>query len=123
MGSRKTNQEGLRMKNIKCVHFNRGYCKFGDKCQNKHPDKVCNNKDCFNENCDFRHPNPCKYGPRCFYQKKVCLYSHQNLPCDETNSKFEELEKKILAIEKQIKVVRKNLIKISLNKLIRDLRS
>ena len=88
MGSRKTN--------IKCAHFDRGYCKFDQKCK-----KVCNDKDCINETCDFHHPNPCKYGPRCkFYQKKVCLYSHERLQCEENSNKLEELEKKILAIEK-----------------------
>ena len=101
MGSRKTNQEGIKI--IKCVHFDRGYCKFGEKCKNKHNDKVCNDKDCINDNCDFRHPNPCKYGPRCkFYLKKVCLYSHVKLPCEENRSKIKELEKKILAFEKVI---------------------
>ena len=108
MGSRKTNQEGSRIKNIKCVHFDRGYCKFGEKCKNKHPDKVCNDKDCTNDNCDFCHPNHCKYGPICkFYQKKVCLYSHVKFPCEENISKIEELEKKILAIEKVNKTSKK----------------
>ena len=104
MGSRKSNNQN------KCAHFDRGYCKFGEKCKNKHPDKVCNNKDCFNENCDFRHPNSCKYGPRCkFYQRNVCLYSHEKLPCpcEENNIKFEELEKKILGIEKLNKTSKK----------------
>ena len=69
--------DSFRNKKRKCDYYDRGYCKYGDKCDNEHPDKICLNPNCFDEKCPSRHPNPCKYGPRCHYnRKKSCFYSH-----------------------------------------------
>ena len=56
MGPKKDPNQDLKKR--KCTHFDRGYCKFGDKCHKKHPDKVCSDTNCFNETCELRHPNP-----------------------------------------------------------------
>ena len=85
----------------KCVYHDRGYCKFGDKCHNQHPDKVCFNN-CFNEDCEFRHPNPCKYGQRClFNKKKTCVYSHVTFACD--SEKIKNIENKLKEFENKEK--------------------
>ena len=43
MGPKKDlNNEKVRIKNKICHYYDRGFCKFGDTCYNKHPDKVCN---------------------------------------------------------------------------------
>lgn len=49
-----------------CTHFVRGYCKLGESCNFRHPDrelidrgKVCKywlQQRCFDTNCSFRHP-------------------------------------------------------------------
>ena len=66
MGPKK---DQLRIKTIKCPYNNRGYCKFGDECTNKHVDKVCNDRDCIEE--------VSKFGLRWKHnKKKLCSYSH-----------------------------------------------
>ena len=42
---------------------NRGYCKQKTECENKHSYKVCDDLDCNEDQCEKRHPNPCKFGP------------------------------------------------------------
>ena len=66
----------------------------GDNCLNKHPDKVCNDINCTEDQCDKRHPNPCKFGMRCkFNKKKVCSYSHVTFA--SSDEKTDVLEKKL----------------------------
>ena len=61
MGPKKEqNNSKFKIKSEKCSYYDRGYCKFGDKCDKKHPDKVCNDENCLEDNCEKRHPNPCK---------------------------------------------------------------
>ena len=77
MGPKKSDK--TKIKSIKCPYYDRGYCKHGDECFNRHPAKVCEDEDCFGENCEKRHPNPCKFGIRCAYNRKnVCSYLHAN---------------------------------------------
>ena len=103
MGPKK---DQLRIKTIKCPYNNRGYCKFGDECTNKHVDKVCNDRDCIEEVCDKRHPNPCKFGLRCKHnRKKLCSYSHVTFASDD--GKIVALEKKFDVLENQLKDIKK----------------
>ena len=97
----------------KCKFFNRGYCKNKEACENLHNDKVCDDLDCDEKNCDKRHPNPCRFGPRCqFKKRKECLYLHVTLvpndgAIEALNLKFtntfkkleQDLEQKDLEIE------------------------
>ena len=95
MGPKKNSKN----KSEKCQYYDRGYCKNGKDCQDNHPDKVCPDSKCFEENCTFRHPNPCKFGQRCFFnKKKICSFSHVTLVSDE---RFEEMEKRIKNLEKE----------------------
>ena len=77
MGPKKNKQDSPKSKNLKkCSYFDRGYCKHSDKCFNFHPekDKICEDSNCLNVDCDLRHPNPCKFGARCIFRKKnECL--------------------------------------------------
>ena len=51
----------------------------------------------------MRHPNPCKFGPRCtFKMKEICLYSHEYDETDDTK-KVDEMEKKLKIVEKERK--------------------
>ena len=98
------NKYDFRITAKKCQLYDRGYSKYKEKCTNKHPDKVCDDPNCSEDKCDKRHPNPCKYGQRCrFSRKKVCLYSHDTLVCDD--SRMNALAKKVEAFEKQISVL------------------
>ena len=107
MGPKK---DQLRIKTTKCPYNDRGYCKFGNECNNKHVDKVCNDRDCTEEVCDKRHPNPCKFGLRCKHnKKKLCSYSHVTFASDD--GKINALEKKFEVLEnlKRRMVWKKNL--------------
>ena len=112
MGPKKQ-QKSDTIRTIKCTYYDRGFCIFGDKCNNKHPDKVCDDPNCSEENCDKRHPNPCKFGIRCnFNRKQICLYSHVTFASDDTKinaltnkftKKFESLESKIKEMQVSLK--------------------
>ena len=94
-------QDSFRNKNTKCDYFDRGYSKYGESCNNEHPDIVCVDANCFDDKCPARHPNPCKYGPRCHYNKKYkCYYSHLTLAQDVDKKRIVELEKKVNNLEK-----------------------
>ena len=102
MGPKK--KDNFRNKNEKCEHYNRGYCRNGERCQEHHPDKVCPDSNCFDEKCPHRHPNPCKFGRRCvFNKKKICCYSHVTLVSDDAK-KMEEMEKRLTNLEKEKQV-------------------
>ena len=70
MGPKK-NADKFRIKPEKCQYHDSRYCKFGDKCNTKQYEDVCNDKNCTGSNCDKRLPNPCK---------KECSYSHVTFP-------------------------------------------
>ena len=110
MGPKKdTNKEKVK---VKCPYFNRGFCKKGEECLKHHPDKVCKDPNCFSDDCEERHPNPCKFGNRCVFQrKKICLYSHVTTSSDDGNlntlekkfkTKFEALEQKTLEFKNKV---------------------
>ena len=97
----KTNSDKLRIKTRKYQYHDRGYCKHGETCNNKHPEESCNDETCSEKNCDKRHPNPCKFGYRCKYKKKnVCSYSHITLVSDDKN---DDLEKKLKVLSDQMR--------------------
>ena len=106
MGPKKQqNNDEFRIINKKCPYYNRGYCKFGDRCNYKHLDKVCDDINCNEESCDKRHPYPCKFGLRCkLNRKKICLYWHVTFaPGDSKIDALEKkLDKKIGALEKRV---------------------
>ena len=84
----------FKNKSKKCPYYKTGYCKNGEACQDYHPDKVCPDMNCYEEKCPFKHPNPCKFGQRCiFNKKKICFFSHVTLVSDD---RFEPLGKKDL---------------------------
>ena len=49
----------------KCRYFNRGFCKYGQKCRFYHPRQVCNEflleGICRQHKCPQRHPRHCRY--------------------------------------------------------------
>ena len=97
--------DSFRNKKRKCDYYDRGYCKYGDKCDNEHPDKICLNPNCFDEKCPSRHPNPCKYGPRCHYNRKnSCFYSHITIVNPDNNKEtFKKMENMIEEMSKKMK--------------------
>jgi hypothetical protein len=98
MGPKKDkSKDNFRNKNGRCVYFNRAYCKHGASCRDIHPDKVCPDPNCFEQDCELRHPSPCKCEPRCiFNRKKICLYAHNTLDNnDNSDKKLKELEKRV----------------------------
>ena len=103
MGPKKRDKN--RIKSIKCLYYDSGYCKHGEECFNIHPNNVCEDDDCFGENC--------KFGIRCkFNRQKLCSYLHVPfVPNDgkidalvnEFNKKFEVLENELKKEQEKIK--------------------
>ena len=50
---------------LKCRYFNRGFCKYKNKCRFGHPRQICSdyleNGKCEKRPCDQRHPKQCKW--------------------------------------------------------------
>ena len=44
----------------RCKWWNRGYCKFKQKCPFLHPKEICIEEKCVDKDCQKRHPNNCK---------------------------------------------------------------
>ena len=113
MGPKKKQEtDKTRIKNLKCPYYDRGFCKFGVECFNKHPDKVCESQNCSGEECDKRHPNPCKFGTRCKYNRtKVCSYLHVTFVPDDhkIDALAKKFENKFEVLENQLKDMQKNL--------------
>ena len=64
--------------------------------------------DCDEDGCKKRHPNPCKFGPRCqFNKRKECLYMHVTLASDD--GKIQTLSQ---SFNKQIEKLNNNMIKM-----------
>ena len=73
-----------------CDHNKYGFCKFGDRCRQKHIDIKCENQTCEIKTCIKRHPKECRYYRsygRCKFGT-YCLYEH----IDEKNNLREEVD-------------------------------
>ena len=90
----------------KCPFFDTGYCKYGDKCQYQHYKTKCQNKDCANKACTFRHPKPCKYKESCRrFAKANCAYDHENqVNQDSLKDKIKHLDDKMKENEKETNI-------------------
>ena len=116
MGPKKDKQNvKSKDKPVKCKFFDRGYCKHGEDCLKTHPDKVCEDTNCLNQNCDNRHPNPCKFGNMCLFRRKnMCLFSHVTTVPDDENVKAldKKFNKMFEVLENQNKEMKANMEKI-----------
>ena len=76
---------------LKCKNHDRGFCSKGKECSKFHADKVCEDPNCFDDKCKNRHPNPCKFGFRCKFNKQnICIYSQ--VPNVSHDEKFKTLK-------------------------------
>ena len=104
MGPKKNKTQQNEETSQKCEFYNRGYCKNGEDCDYKHPEKVCLKANCFNEKCHDRHPNPCWWGLRCkFHNKNMCLFSHDTTVQND-EKRVGELEKLVAKLQKESKM-------------------
>ena len=88
-----------------CQYNQRGHCKFGDKCIQKHENEICHDRnECTNQYCNKRHPRECRYFiqfGRCKFGGG-CSYSHEN---DNKSEKEEKLEKEVEEMKEGMKKV------------------
>ena len=64
--------------NIRCYHYNSGYCKNKNKCTFIHYIEECETK-CNSDQCMKRHKRKCKDGQYCYYNSiNTCEYSHDS---------------------------------------------
>ena len=80
-----------------------GYCYYGDYCQFRHVDEICDDKNCNVFDCERRHPRICNYFrnfQRCKFTT-YCSYKHEKLNnVNENSEKIVKLENKLREIEK-----------------------
>ena len=93
----KTSDKAIIIKRKKCRYFNRGYCKYKDKCRYMHPKNICTeylqSMKCETRDCLGRHPKTCKWwskqdgctrGSECGYLHVMCE--------DKTEAKSEKFK-------------------------------
>ena len=94
-----------------CNYFERGFCKFGERCSLQHKNKTtCEKIYCKNKlECEFRHPKQCKYFEK-FGQCKFgifCAYLHQKpaweVRVENMEMELQNLKSKIKNLNDQIK--------------------
>ena len=94
------------------MYNQRGYCKFGDKCFQRHEKEICHDRnECTNQYCSKRHPRECRYFiqfGRCKFGVG-CAFSHDNNnkshKAEELNKEVEEMKagvKKVEQLEKEV---------------------
>jgi len=73
-----------------------GFCKFGNNCENKHIDILCEDSSCNTSECERRHPRPCKYFlfiKKCKFGE-YCKYLHK-----------EQIDKNVIDLENRIELL------------------
>ena len=86
---------------IVCKHNQRGFCRYGDRCRQRHVNESCGTSDCQDESCLLRHPYKCRY----FYLYgnckfgDGCAYVHRET---EDKVKIKCLEKKLSMFEAKV---------------------
>ena len=70
-------------KRKRCRYYNRGFCKYKNKCRFAHPTKICTiyeeTGNCGDQECDKRHPKQCKWLQSiggCQRGEQECEYLH-----------------------------------------------
>ena len=84
----------MSAEDVKCPHYNSGFCKFKQKCKFFHPIDKCE-RSCKEKTCRKRHPKLCKQGSKCsFFVAGTCAYNHPDVTKEEKTgieSEFKEL--------------------------------
>ena len=87
------NDAGKNEKKMKiCRYFNRGYCKYKNKCRFVHSQNICEeylkNEKCGAKVCTDRHPKKCRWIKTNVGCRRVseCEYLHVTLACNERES-------------------------------------
>ena len=106
----------------KCYHYDKGYCKFKNKCPLYHPNEDCI-KNCDEKQCKFRHRRKCRNGENCFFKSKSCEYVHvitdlNDVTLADGDNKTKKAHKVILAEMEQKLVELKSEIEQLKNEII-----
>ena len=90
-----------------CKHFMYGYCKLKQHCPKQHVDVICPNyRECDNNGCVKRHPNPCKYFDK--YKKcriEKCAYSHDK---EGNDLIIENMENHLSDLKHEVEEIKKS---------------
>ena len=85
--------------------FNKfGFCKFGGKCNRKHENKLCKNKDCEVKSCPLRHPRMCRFFLEFNYCKfgSYCRYKHEKYSNEVSTKEIEDLKNTLECLKNEI---------------------
>ena len=91
-----------------CKYNQRGFCRYGVKCRQRHVNESCSNSDCQDESCLLRHPYKCRY----FYLYGDCKFgddcayvhgeSEDKLRIRSLEEKLSLFEAKVILLERSI---------------------
>ena len=87
-----------------CSFQNVGYCKYKDKCSNKHAKDDYEDTSCIKKPCHMRHKKTCKNGLQCkFNSKNNCEFKHDPEHQTDKNFKISKMLSQIKSLELEIK--------------------
>ena len=107
-----------------CPYFNVGYCKYKSHCKHFHPSENCEERKCYDKNCNKRHKKSCMFGENCtritscefLHQQKRRKSSDTDVPKTDQIKYLQELidskDVQILELTEKIKKLEKTVIKI-----------
>ena len=102
-------------KELVCHYNQTGFCKYRDKCKNKHVNDTCADGNCSTKQCLKRHPKDCrkyKSNTGCSFNRE-CAYKHDT-ENDSTNQ--DEINKAVANVtikhENEIKVLKAKMDKL-----------
>ena len=94
-----------------CKHNQKGFCKFGDHCRNRHVKEICGSDHCRIEICELRHPLKCRFfslNGECKFEEH-CAYLHQE---SEAKIRVNHLERKLAVTEAKVEELERALEEI-----------
>ena len=115
-----TNDSRNPRKEIRCKHFNAGYCKMKNVCSFKHKSvKICESHrkmvKCENKRCELRHPRQCRYfrrnscwrGESCVYLHETSTYVNDERKVDPADDEMNDNELELMETSLMDKAERK----------------
>ena len=99
------------MESTICLHYQSGFCKFGEFCQKQHVHQVCSIQNCNNKSCRERHPKPCKHFNTVKSCKfgELCAYKHE---LSNDNKAFNDLTNEVNTLKDIVNSMSNNISRL-----------
>ena len=108
-----------------CRFNQRGFCKYGESCQKKHVNEICQIENCYSNVCEKRHPLVCKWfslKTGCRF-KEGCAFLHlKTREQNNLDTALEQIKEMKIEIQSMKTKIEENELLHDVKKLIDDIR-